>query len=180
MQMRIKTNERTANGSKRIFWRFRRNYLFCFFHLQKTKEFAVQGLQVWTPDSKYLASHFEIQKNCHSTRCLLLSFIECQDDDASLTAMAISFLILVVLISSEMMIPLATINFTDAVVIQELERMRWSWNWKTFFWNSSSTRWLCPCWMESQHTVHIKSLRVPRWSMYIWPVWGIGTETSCT
>ena len=40
----------------------------------------------------------------------------------ALSAMAMSFLILIVLVSSKMMIPLDCVNFTNAAVIQEFER----------------------------------------------------------
>ena len=45
-----------------------------------------------------------------------------RDADASLSAMAMSFLILIVLISSEMIMPLAAINFTNTEVIRDFER----------------------------------------------------------
>ena len=45
-----------------------------------------------------------------------------RDADASLSAMAMSFLILIVLISSEMIMPLAAINFTNTDVIGDFER----------------------------------------------------------
>ena len=120
----MKTSERTANGSKRIFWHFRRNLLLPFFPFffsifKKILPFKTPGK---TSRFEQRACNCEIRKNCRSTKCLLLSFIAYQDNVASLSAIAMSFLILIVLVSCEMLMPLASINFANAAVIQEFER----------------------------------------------------------
>ena len=45
-----------------------------------------------------------------------------RDDDASLSAMAMSFLIIIFLVSCEMLMPLDALNFTNATVIQDFDR----------------------------------------------------------